>query len=95
MEEGVHDEAGRGAQALSRDLMGRQFPADAPRQLWVTDIKSVTTKSGFAYVEFVTDVKSRRIVGWNVAATVRGGAACEPGIRAPIEIEPAYYVGLD
>ena len=31
----------------------------------------VATWSGFAYVAFVTDVYSRRIVGWNVAATLR------------------------
>lgn len=30
----------------------------------------VATWSGFAYVAFVTDVYSRRIVGWNVAATL-------------------------
>ena len=29
------------------------------------------TWSGFAYVAFVTDVYSRRIVGWNVAATLK------------------------
>jgi transposase InsO family protein len=31
----------------------------------------VATWSGFAYVAFVTDVYSRRIVGWNVASTLR------------------------
>lgn len=31
----------------------------------------VATWSGFAYVAFVTDVYSRRIVGWNVAATLK------------------------
>ena len=31
----------------------------------------VATWSGFAYVAFATDVYSRRIVGWNVAATLR------------------------
>ena len=31
----------------------------------------MATWSGFAYVAFVTDVYSRRIVGWNVAATLK------------------------
>lgn len=31
----------------------------------------MATWSGFAYVAFVTDVYSRRIVGWNVASTLR------------------------
>jgi putative transposase len=53
------------------DLVKRQFTADSPRQLWVADITYVRTWQGFAYVAFVTDVHSRRIVGWNVAATLK------------------------
>ena len=43
----------------------------APRRLWVADITYVAAWSGFAYVAFVTDVYSRRIGGWNVAATLK------------------------
>jgi transposase InsO family protein len=57
--------------ALPGDLVNRRFRADAPRRLWVCDITYVATWSGFAYVAFVTDVYSRRIVGWHVAATLR------------------------
>ncbi|QEO10287.1 IS3 family transposase [Protaetiibacter larvae] len=57
--------------ALPADLVNRRFTAAAPRRLWVCDVTYVATWSGFAYVAFVTDVYSRRIVGWNVAATLR------------------------
>lgn len=53
------------------DLVQRHFRADAPRKLWVVDVTYVRTWQGFAYVAFVTDVFSRRIVGWNVAATLK------------------------
>jgi putative transposase len=53
------------------DLVERRFCADAPRKLWLADITYVATWSGFAYVALVTDVYSRRIVGWNVAATLK------------------------
>ena len=53
------------------DLVNRRFTADGPRRLWVCDVTYVATWSGFAYVAFVTDAYSRRIVGWNVAATLR------------------------
>ncbi len=59
------------AGARPTDLVERRFTADAPRRLWVADITYVRTWSGFAYVAFVTDVFSRRIVGFNVAATLR------------------------
>jgi transposase InsO family protein len=53
------------------DLVQRRFTAPAPRRLWVADITYVATWSGFAYVAFITDVYSRRIVGRNVAATLK------------------------
>lgn len=59
------------AQDLPGDLVNRSFTADAPRCLWVADITYVATWSGFAYVAFITDVFSRKIVGWNVASTLK------------------------
>jgi len=53
------------------DLVQRRFTAAAPCRLWVADITYVATWSGFAYVAFVIDVYSRRIVGWNVASTLK------------------------
>lgn len=53
------------------DLVNRDFTATAPRRLWVADITYVATWQGFAYVAFVIDVFSRRIVGWNVASTLK------------------------
>ena len=49
------------------DLVGRNFTATAPNQLWVTDLTYVATWSGVAYVCFIVDAFSRMIVGWRVA----------------------------
>ena len=51
------------------DRVNRQFRADRPDALWVSDFTYVSTWQGFAYVAFVIDVFARRIVGWKVAAT--------------------------
>jgi len=53
------------------DLVGRDFTATAPNQLWVTDLTYVATWSGVAYVCFVVDACSRMIVGWRVAGHMR------------------------
>ena len=47
-----------------RDLVGRQFVATRPNQLWVSDCSSVATWGGFVFVAVVIDVFARRIVGW-------------------------------
>jgi putative transposase len=52
------------------DLVNRQFRAERPNQLWVCDFTYVPTWSGFVYTAFVTDVYSRRIVGWRTAASM-------------------------
>ncbi|WP_408632889.1 IS3 family transposase [Mycobacterium conspicuum] len=53
------------------DLVNRQFKASAPNRLWVADITFVRTWQGFCYTAFVTDVCTRKIVGWAVSATMR------------------------
>ena len=46
------------------DHVQRCFRADRPNELWVVDFTYVPTWSGMAFTAFVTDVYSRRIVGW-------------------------------
>ena len=53
------------------DLVNRNFKATAPNELWVTDLTYVPTRSGMAYVCFIVDAFSRRIVGWRVAANMK------------------------
>jgi putative transposase len=52
------------------DLVGRDFTAPAPNRLWVVDFTYVATWSGFAFTAFVSDVFSRRIVGWRTAGNM-------------------------
>jgi transposase InsO family protein len=52
------------------DLVRRDFTAAAPTQLWVNDLTYVPLWAGFASTAFVIDACSRRIVGWQVAASL-------------------------
>lgn len=54
-----------------RDLVDRQFTAEAPNRLWVADLTYVRTWAGFVYVAFITDVFSRRIVGWQASRSLK------------------------
>jgi len=60
-----------------RDLVKRRFQAERPNQLWVADLTYVATWRGFAYVAFVTDVFSRKIVGWRVSSSLRSDLALD------------------
>ncbi len=52
------------------DRVNRQFKADRPNQLWVSDFTYVSTWQGWLYVAFVIDVFARRIVGWRVNSSM-------------------------
>ncbi len=52
------------------DKVNRQFQADRPNQLWVSDFTYVSTWQGWLYVAFVVDVFARRIVGWRVSSSM-------------------------
>ena len=51
------------------DRVNRQFKAERPDQLWVSDFTYVSTWHGWLYVAFVIDVYARRIVGWRVSVS--------------------------
>ena len=53
------------------DRVQRQFKAERPNALWVSDVTYVSTWQGVAYGAFVIDVFARRIVGWRVSASAR------------------------
>lgn len=55
------------------DHVNRQFRAERPNVLWVSDFTYVATWQGFVYVAFVIDAYARRIVGWRVS---RSAHAC-------------------
>ena len=61
------------------DLVQREFSAAAPN----TGITYVRTNNGFVYAAFVTDVYSRRIVGWALSDSMRtsstAAASSQPG----------------
>jgi putative transposase len=54
-----------------QDRVNRQFKAERPNQLWVSDFTYVSTWQGFVYVAFVIDVYARFIVGWRVSSSMK------------------------
>ena len=55
------------------DHVNRQFKAEHPNALWLSDFTYLATWAGFVYVAFVIDAYARRIVGWRVSRTAHAG----------------------
>jgi len=51
----------------SPDLVERDFSANHPDELWVTDLTYIPTKEGWLFLVAIIDVYSRRAIGWSMA----------------------------
>lgn len=52
--------------AISPNLLNREFDVAAPNKVWTTDITYVWTLEGWLYVAIVIDLFSRQVVGWSI-----------------------------
>jgi transposase InsO family protein len=52
--------------AISPNLLNRQFDVTAPNKVWTTDITYVWTLEGWLYVAIIIDLFSRQVVGWSI-----------------------------
>ena len=57
------------------DLVERQFSADRPNQLWLTDITEHWTDEGKVYLCAIKDVWSNRIVGYSISDRMKSKIA--------------------
>ena len=79
---------------LKLDLVRRNFKADRPNQLWVSDFTYVSTWAGFVYVAFVVDAYARRIVGWKVSYSMRTDFVLDALEQALHARKPSHEDGL-
>ena len=69
---------GKGAKVgppVHDDLVGRDFTATAPNQLWLTDLTEHRTAEGKLYLCAIKDVFSNRIVGYSIDSRMKSRIA--------------------
>jgi len=55
---------------VAPNLLERKFSADAPDQVWVSDISYLATRSGWLYLTVIIDLFSRLVVGWALSSSL-------------------------
>jgi transposase InsO family protein len=83
-----------GSTPCPKDLVKRQFTAERPNALWVSDFTYVSSWQGFVYVAFIIDVFARRILGWRVSSSARTDFVLDALEQALSERQPAQQDGL-
>lgn len=77
---------------IAPNLVCRDFGADEPNKLWVSDTTYIRTREGWLYLAVTIDLWSRRVVGWAMGAKndrhlVIAAFQMAAGIRTP---EPGW-----
>jgi putative transposase len=82
------------AAACPLDKVNRQFKANRPNELWVSDFTYVSTWQGWMFVAFIVDVFARRIVGWQISNSMRTDFVLDALEQALYERQPEDSEGL-
>lgn len=62
---------------IAPNLLSREFVAEKPNQVWLTDFTYLNTQDGVCYLCAVEDLCSRKIVGWAVSKKIDAALACK------------------
>ena len=55
---------------VAPNLLERNFTAEGPDQVWVSDITYLGTRSGWLYLVVIIDLFSRMVVGWALSSSL-------------------------
>lgn len=56
--------------AIAPNLLERNFTAQAPDRVWVSDITYLATRNGWLYLTVIIDLFSRMVVGWALSSSL-------------------------
>jgi putative transposase len=55
---------------VAENLLQRDFSANAPNTVWVSDITYIATRNGWLYLTVFLDLFSRMVVGWALSSSL-------------------------
>jgi len=55
---------------VAPNLLERNFKADSPNKVWVSDITYLATRTGWLYLTVIIDLFSRLVVGWALSSSL-------------------------
>jgi putative transposase len=56
---------------VAPNLLGRNFAAERPDQVWLADTSYIQTGEGWLYLAAIKDMATREIVGWSMADNLK------------------------
>ena len=60
-----------------RNTLDRRFDSWPPNRAWVADLTYIAMAQGWLYLAVITNLASRRIVGWSMSERMKAGLVCQ------------------
>lgn len=82
---------------VAPNLLNRQFAADAPNKVWLSDITHIYTQEKWQYLATIMDSCNREIVGWSLGDTLEAELVINAFKKAALKrkIEPGLIFHSD
>jgi putative transposase len=74
---------------VAPNIVNREFSAESPNRVWVSDITYLPCRSGWLYLTVVIDLFSRLVVGWSLSTSLKAEGTIEALRRAIWQRRPA------
>jgi len=66
---------------VAPNLLEREFSADEPKKVWVSDLTYVFTQEGWLFLTVIIDLYNRMIVGWAMSTGMSAAETTEAALR--------------
>jgi putative transposase len=77
---------------IAENILNRNFYADTPNKVWVSDITYIHTKEGWYYLCVIIDLFSRKIIGWCMDSGITNSIVIKAFIMAYTNRKPGKNV---
>lgn len=74
------------------NLLKQQFHSKQTNRIWGSDISYIPVKKGFVYLCVILDIFSRKVIVWNVYASMTAKLVCDTVERAVQSRKPVHSV---
>jgi transposase InsO family protein len=75
---------------IAENKLNRQFAAEKPNQVWVTDISYIKTVTGWLYLAVVLDLFSKQVVGYETSSRIDNSLALSALNKALYRRSPSH-----
>lgn len=73
---------------VAENLLDRNFEAELPGQVWVSDITYIRTAQGWLFLTVIIDLALRKVIGWALSTSLSAQATSMAAWKMAVKHQP-------